>query len=293
MSRPYVVKRNELYCTWEEDISILDKNTVVLAGEGTQIIHYVNGTVEKNYYTTDNNKKKWLVVNTGKMLKNGDEAVVGVNDGKEFTILWGVGGVPYVDKSGLETQVGMNGEYKFKIQQHPKLIRALGSNDVMPKDVKDFTDAKLQETLKTQLAKKLKGKDYNDVVTMQSELSDDIKYAYEQELETLGIKLTSFSLKEIFFPDDYVEAHGQNRDSDPTGIKTYIKNREDAERRQREDEEAAKILASLKASSGAVNPPQDNPAGNGGVNLSHFCPRCGKEVAHDAVFCDRCGSKLQ
>ena len=270
---------NDKYVMWEVDISDIAYNTEVTIEAGCRAIYLVNG-------------KKEAILMPGRRRINAREdrrdknslRLIGVCAEKNFVVRIGVGGVPYKDwEMNIETTVGTHGDCSVCIQDPYELYKRIGKADVTQEDVDEFIRAKISELLKTELALVLQNCDYFTVTTEQSHISSQLIQKFKNELFNVGVDCDNFSLKEIFFPEDYTKARKEKEESDKQ------KKEEKEARREREREQRAEIDAfnSLNLSNpGAFSNNTTNTPKKG------FCPACGNKVPSDAMFCPECGRKL-
>ncbi|MCD8201452.1 MAG: zinc-ribbon domain-containing protein [Clostridia bacterium] len=264
----YIVepKAKEGYCTWEIDLNALARNAAISVSEGCRAVYYINGA-EKRTYTP---RSEQLIVNTRAAAKEGVESVVGVNEKQPFTILWGLGDVPYKDaESGINTKIGMHGEFKFTVKEYGTLMNSLGVRDITPEDVKKHIFAKYKETLSFIVSSEIKGAEsFRDLAALQKRISDRISRNWEDELMKIGLELNTTALSEVKFDDDFLERINggdyEPREKEENPMEKFV----------REHEEKA-TLESFAAEDTQVT-----------------CPVCGKKLAAGAKFCDKCGAPI-
>lgn len=275
-----VVEPKEGLCTWKIDASRLAYDATVIVGPGCQVLYYVNGALsnllDPGRYCINPKKER---------RENNSIALVGVNRGKNFSLVWGVGGIPYRDKeSRAEAEIGMNGEYVIQILQPAKLYAAFGKADIAPAEIASKMRAKLAETLKTQLSKQLGSYSYLNIQSAQSEIAETARNAFREELFALGIDLKSFALKEIYFPDEFKKARLDKKNREDEFDEMIRRQDEEKERRigrLREADAMGEFISKVNASA---------PSGGGASQVK--CPVCGTLCESGAVFCPKCGKKL-
>ena len=268
---------NDKYVMWEADISNVAFNAEVTIEAGCRGIYLVNG-------------KKDAIFMPGRRRINAKEdkrdknvyRLIGVCADKSFVVKIGIGGVPYKDwEMNIETTVGGHGDCTVCIQDPYELYTKMGKANVTQEDVDEYIRAKISELLKTELALVLQNCDYFTITTQQSFIASQLIQKFKTELMQIGVDCDNFSLKEIFFPEEYSKARKAKE------AENEQKEKEDEARRQREREQRAEIDAfnSLNLSNmGNSNSSNSNKTG--------FCPACGKKLPADAAFCPDCGKRL-
>lgn len=268
---------NDKYVMWEVDISNVAYNAEVTIEAGCRAIYLVNG-------------KKEAILMPGRRRINAKEdkrdkntlRLIGVCAEKNFVVRIGVGGVPYKDwEMNIETTVGTHGDCSVCIQDPYELYKRIGKSDVTQEDVDEFIRSKISELLKTELALVLQNCDYFTVTTEQSHISSQLIQKFKTELFNVGVDCDNFSLKEIFFPEEYSKARKAKEENDKK------RKEEKEQRREREREQRAEIDAfnSLNLSNVGGSNTTNNPT-------SGFCPACGSKIPSDAKFCTGCGKKI-
>ena len=273
-----VVKPDEEKFMWGIDTSLLAYDAMLIVEMGCQALYLVNGRLARTF-----DAGRYVINPKKERRENNSISLVGVNRGKSFTLVWGVGEIPFRDRdSKVETEIGMNGEYTIQLLQPANLYTSLGKADVTPEEVAAKTRAKLSETLKTQLSKQLGGYTYLTIQSAQGQISEMIREEFSKQLFELGFSLQSFALKEIFFPDEFKQARAESKGDE------YDERlrRRDEERRQRvaamQEMEAMKEFVSAVNTSGA---PGSAPA-------QIKCPSCGTLSNPGTLFCPKCGKRL-
>lgn len=269
---------NDKYVMWEVDISNVAYDAEVMIEEGCRGIYLVNGHVSGGLLMPG---RKRINAKEDRRDKNAYR-LIGVCAEKNFVVKIGIGGVPYKDwEMDIETTVGGHGDCTISIQQPYDLYTKMGKANVTQDDVDDFIRAKISELLKTELALVLQNCDYFTITTQQSFIASQLVQKFKMELAQVGVTCENFSLKEIFFPEEYSKARKAKE------AEKEQKEKEDEARRQREREQRAEIDAfnSLNLSNmGSSNSSNSNKTG--------FCPACGKKLPADAAFCPDCGKRL-
>ncbi|MCD8205613.1 MAG: zinc-ribbon domain-containing protein [Clostridia bacterium] len=263
----YIVepKAKEGYCTWEVDLEGLARNAVISVSEGCRAVYYINGVEKRNYTARSSDD---LIVNMRATAKMGVESVVGVNEKQPFTILWGLGDVPYKDaESGINTKIGMHGEFKFTVKEYGTLMNSLGIRDITPEDIKKHIFAKYRETLSFIVSSEIKGvESFRDITSLQKRISDRISANWEDELMKIGLELSTIALSEIKFDEDFLERinsgdYESQKNENPM---------EEFVRVHKEKEVIESFVADTKIT----------------------CPVCGKKLEAGAKFCDKCGAPI-
>lgn len=275
-----VVQQDNDKLMWGIDTSLLAYDAKLIVNMGCQVLYIVNGSLS-NVFDAGR-----YIINPKKQRKeNNNIALVGVNRGKTFSLVWGVGEIPYRDKdSKTETEIGMNGEYTLQLLQPATLYTSFGKADILPKDVADKTRSKLAETLKTQLSKQLGNYSYMNIQSAQGQISDMIRDAFGKEMFELGFTLAGFALKEIYFPEEFKIGRLQDIAKGDEYEERLRKRDEEkrARRKQMEETDTMKeFLKSVNASGANAEPAADLK-----------CPVCGMVSKAGTLFCPKCGKKL-
>lgn len=267
-------------CTWKIDTSRLAYDAKLVVGMGCQAMYIVNGSLA-NVFDAGR-----YVINPKRERKEGNSiALIGVNRNKNFTLAWGVGGIPYRDKkSRLETEIGLNGEYTIQLLQPGRLYAAFGKEEIAPKEIALKTRAKLTEMLKSELGKRLSGYSYFDISSTQGEISKMIEEAFKEVLFDFGVSLKSFALKEIYFPDEFkrkIKEWQEKEDDLDAAIRRQDEEKAERIRQRREMEAVEKLIGKAE------------PSGTSDAKAAQVkCPVCGTLCVDGAVFCPKCGKKL-
>lgn len=272
-----VVEPKEGFCTWKIDASRLAYDATLVVGMGCEVLYLVNGALSNLF-----DAGRYRINPRADRRDNNSISLIGVNRGKIFNLIWGVGEIPFRDKEiRAETVIGMNGEYAIQIYKPVKLYTAFGKADITPMEIVVKMRPKLTEMLKSQLAGQLKNYSYLDVQSKQSEISDTVRKTFDKELEEYGIGLKSFALKEIVFPDDFKQARREKQAREDEY--DDMLRREDEEKRHRLDQlREAKAMEEFISK---LSPSEPQAA-------QTKCPVCGAACVSGAVFCPKCGKKL-
>lgn len=112
----------------------LPYNTVVEVSGGVEAVYLRGGAVEG-------------VLREGKSTVNGAGALktlltrskensrlFAVNRSKQFTVLWGTGGIGFTDKGGKQKTAGASGSYQFAVDNSQALLRKFGYPDLLTLD---------------------------------------------------------------------------------------------------------------------------------------------------------------
>lgn len=275
-----VVQPNNEKLMWSIDTSRLAYDAELIVNMGCQVLYIVNGSLSNVF-----DAGKYIINPKKQRRENNIITLVGVNRGKTFSLVWGVGEIPYRDRdSKTETEIGMNGEYTLQLLRPATLYTTFGKTDVLPKDIADKTRSKLAEILKTQLSKKLENYSYINIQSAQGQISDMIRDAFEKEMFQLGFALESFALREIYFPEEFKNKRIQDIAKGDEYDNRLRKAAEEklVRRRQREETDTMKeFLKGVNASAAHSEPSADSK-----------CSVCGMICKAGTLFCPKCGKKL-
>lgn len=275
-----VVQPDDEKLMWGIDTSLLAYDAKLIVNMGCQVLYIVNGSLSNVF-----DAGRYIINSKKQRRENNNIALIGVNRGKTFSLVWGVGEIPFRDKdSKTETEIGMNGEYTLQLLQPATLYTSFGKADILPKDVADKTRSKLAETLKTKLAGQLGNYSYLNIQSAQGQISDMIREAFGKEMFELGFTLVSFALKEIYFPDEFKV--GRLREiAKGDEYEDRLRKRDEEKRARRKQMEEAdtmkEFLKGVNASGAYAEPAADLK-----------CPVCGMVSKAGTLFCPKCGKKL-
>lgn len=275
-----VVQPNNEKLMWSIDTSRLAYDAELIVNMGCQVLYIVNGSLSNVF-----DAGKYIINPKKQRRENNIITLVGVNRGRTFSLVWGVGEIPYRDRdSKTETEIGMNGEYTLQLLQPATLYTTFGKTDVLPKDIADKTRSKLAEILKTQLSKKVENYSYINIQSAQGQISDMIQKSFEKEMFKLGFTLESFALKEIYFPEEFRNKRIQDIEKGDEYDNRLSKAAEEklVRRRQREETDTMKEFLKGVNASAAHSEPSADPK----------CPVCGMICKAGTLFCPKCGKKL-
>lgn len=265
---------NDKYVMWEVDISNVAYDAELVVEAGCRGIYLVNG--KKDVIFMPGRRR----INAKEDKKDGNAyRLIGVCADKNFVVRIGIGGVPYKDwEMNIETTVGGHGDCTVCIQDPYELYTRMGKANITQEDIDDFIRAKISELLKTELALVLQNCDYFTITTQQSFIASQLINKFKTELMQMGVDCENFSLKEIFFPEQYMQERRAKEDQKEE------RKREREEQRRREQEQQAEI--------DAFNSMNFNMVNNSSAGKASYCPGCGTKVPSDAGFCPGCGKKL-
>lgn len=275
-----VVQPNNEKLMWSIDTSRLAYDAELIVNMGCQVLYIVNGSLSNVF-----DAGKYIINPKKQRRENNIITLVGVNRGKTFSLVWGVGEIPYRDRdSKTETEIGMNGEYTLQLLQPATLYTTFGKTDVLPKDIADKTRSKLAEILKTQLSQRVENYSYINIQSAQGQISDMIRDAFEKEMFQLGFALESFALREIYFPEEFKNKRIQDIAKGDEYDNRLRKAAEEklVRRRQREETDTMKEFLKGVNASAAHSEPSADPK----------CPVCGMICKAGTLFCPKCGKKL-
>lgn len=273
-----VVQPNSDMFLWGIDTSLLAYDAKLIVNMGCQVLYIVNGSLSNVF-----DAGRYVINPKKQRRENNSITLVGVNRGKTFSLVWGVGEIPFRDKdSKAETEIGMNGEYTLQLLQAANLYTAFGKADVSPADVAAKTRAKLAETLKSQLSRQLGNYSYLNIQSAQAQISDMIREAFSEEMFALGFTLTGFALKEIFFPEEFKQVRAEAMQKGDE-YDERLRQKEEERRRRRELDSIAEFTKGTDAV-GA------NPRAEASAEVK--CPVCGTLCKSGTLFCPKCGKKL-
>lgn len=277
------VAASDKYVIWNVDVADVEYDTEVCVEPGCAGIYIVNGAMRPKLAAGSvyliNSKKERKDIRSIQLL--------GVMEGKTFTIHCGVGGVPFKDNlRDRTTTVGAHGDCQVNIFNGWMLYTTLGKKDITAEDVDEYVRGKLSELMTTELALVLQHYNYHTVTSEQSHIADELKYKFEEKLEAVGLQLTSFALKKIFFSDEYVNSIKADEEKEKE-MKEAKRERREQERRQNAEIDALKSLAEISMSS-AGSAPQPQPQ----QPQFTVCPKCGSKVDSRTLYCPACGKKL-
>lgn len=275
-----VVQPNNEKLMWSIDTSRLAYDAELIVNMGCQVLYIVNGSLSNEF-----DAGKYIINPKKQRRENNIITLVGVNRGRTFSLVWGVGEIPYRDRdSKTETEIGMNGEYTLQLLQPATLYTTFGKTDVLPEDIADRTRSKLAEILKTQLSKKVENYSYINIQSAQGQISEMIQKSFEKEMFKLGFTLESFALKEIYFPEEFKNKRIQDIAKGDEYDNRLSKAAEEklVRRRQREEMDTMKEFLKGVNASAAHSEPSADPK----------CPVCGMLCKAGTLFCPKCGKKL-
>ena len=275
-----VVQPNNEKLMWSIDTSRLAYDAELIVNMGCQVLYIVNGSLSNAF-----DAGKYIINPKKQRRENNIITLVGVNRGRTFSLVWGVGEIPYRDRdSKTETEIGMNGEYTLQLLQPATLYTTFGKTDVLPQDIADKTRSKLAEILKTQLSKELEKYSYINIQSAQRQISDMILESFKKEMFQLGFGLESFALREIYFPEEFKNKRIQDIAKGDEYDNRLRKAAEEklVRRRQREETDTMKEFLKGVNASAAHSEPSADPK----------CPVCGMLCKAGTLFCPRCGKKL-
>ena len=287
-----VVSFNNKYVIWAEDIDNIVRDTTLNVEAGCIALYIVNGVLK-----SINTPGRWVIKTKEEEKSNSRLQLICVNTDKTFDILCGAGNIPYKDlELNLETVVGAHGECKIRISQPWSLYTSMGHANITAEEIDEYVKLKLREILTTRLAEVLQHFDYDNIMTQQSTIAEDLEKKFSQKLNEIGIEVTSFALAGIKFSDEYLEKRktffeGQN-----------LKKAEKEERRAREREQRAEIdsIVSIANATRSLNVGENhtitqNNTNNSQINDANqpvkYCSRCGTKISASATFCPSCGKK--
>ena len=222
--------------------------------------------------------------------------LIGVNTEKTFDILCGVGGVPFKDMDlNIETTVGAHGECKIRITQPWTLYTSIGHSNITSDEVDEYVRLKMSEIMTTRLSEVLQRYDYDNIMTQQSKIADDLSGLFAVRMNDIGISVDSFALAGIKFSNDYLDKRRDHFD-DENRRKREKEDRRAAERAQRAEIDNVISLANatrdLSSQGNQTVNNYYNNMGQGGNNQVTYCPRCGTKLAPGTAFCPGCGRKI-
>ena len=271
-----VINVNDQYVMWEVDISNSAFNAKLTVDSGCQGIYIVNGNLRQMCTSG-----RWIINDKSEKRDGNSLKLIGVNINKTYVVKIGVGGVPYKDwEMNIETNVGMHGDCTVRMQNPWALYQRMGKANVTEEEVDEFIRNKISELLRTELALVLQSCDYFTVTTEQNHIASELVEKFKPELEKLGITCDNFSLKEIFFPEQYMQERKAKEEE-------KAEKKREREAQMRRDEERQAEIDAFNSMNFNMNTSNNSNSGR-----ASFCPNCGTKVPSDAAFCPSCGKKI-
>jgi len=271
------VALNPQFIMWEVDLANIVRDTSLQVSDGCIALYVVNGMLQ-----SINTPGQW-VINTKEEEKSGAKLrLIAVNSDKLYSILCGVGGVPYKDwELNLETQVGAHGTCRFRIINAWAIYTALGKTNVTVDDIDDYIKPQLIEVIRVQLANVLQKYDFSSVQTQVGKMSKDLSDLMVDRFAPLGIEIENFSLEEIFFNEEYKQKRAAAFE--------YENDMKKAKEMKRERERALRAQAELYTSIKNVVGDGDVEEALEFINRGIICPVCGAKNDIGASVCSKCG----
>ena len=282
------------YVIWSEDLDNIVRDTTLNVSAGCVALYLVNGVLK-----SINTPGRWVIKSKTEEKEKSTLQLICVNTDKTFEVCCGVGNIPFKDyELNYETVVGAHGECKIRISQPWPLYTTFGHTPITADEIDAYVKLKLGEIMTTRLAEVLQHYDYNNVMTQQSVIADDLTKKFAQSLNEIGVEVVNFALAGIMFNDEYQEARKNFFD------KQNQRKAEKEERRNKEREQRAEIdniiaitnatkdlntQAPAQPAAPTFAPPAINVNPNAAVS---YCPRCGTKMTQPSIYCPGCGKKL-
>lgn len=256
----------------EVDVSQAAKVIKLRVEAGCQAAAYSNGQLIGTY---EPKKDAWEIDLKKAKRSNDIVTIVGINIGRQFKILFGIGGIPFKDREAkLDVPVGLHGECNCRLIDGTKIYTDLGVDreKVTVEDVREKIEAGLKTIVTSEFANNLDKYTYHTIFGTLSELSGSVKKQSYEAFNKDGIELIDCFIEGIGFPEDYLEKREKaiKEKSDkiyqpiPAGddelLNTILQNR-DKEQEKKE-------------------------------HVTNKCPHCKKENDPKSKFCKFCGRKL-
>ncbi len=243
-----------------------------------------------------------------------------INKSTSLNVEWGTNSqFQILDPTfNIPLNVGASGSMEFLIKDSRKfLIKVVGTqNDINTEKLIIYFREKISTIVKAYLAKIMSEISYLAINQHLEEISEAIKEKLTIDFEVYGVNLVNFYLSTIFIPKE-----------DTNKVKEVLNKKMEYGTLDYNwaDEQIAEISKKYADNPGMQNDVggmiaqmpialafgemlKDNIVGNiespfsgkshvfnnkiSNINDSKFCPECGKEIEEGAVFCSKCGKKL-
>jgi len=218
-----------------------------------------------------------------------------VNKTVTLVIPWGTPNQLKLMDPFLEYPVslGAHGSFDISISNSRKFVSKVVGNTI------GLTTVGLQEFFADKMIMRVKDILANAMVTSKINfyelgtrlvvISDAIRDSVRKIFDDYGVEITAFSINDIKIPDsDLRELEAIMKKKKLLELKetSFTKERENAQ-------DAAKMFvdASVRIAEAAIEK-ENKTAPQAAPVYGRYCPKCGTQVAPDAMFCNRCGSRV-
>lgn len=218
-----------------------------------------------------------------------------VNKTVTLVIPWGTPNQLKLMDPFLEYPVslGAHGSFDISISNSRKFVSKVVGNTI------GLTTVGLQEFFADKMVMRVKDILANAMVTSKINfyelgtrlvvISDAIRDSVRKIFDDYGVEITAFSINDIKIPDsDLRELEAIMKKKKLLELKetSFSKERENAQ-------DAAKMFvdASVRIAEAAIEK-ENKTAPQAPPVYGRYCPKCGTQVAPDAMFCNHCGSRV-
>ncbi len=218
-----------------------------------------------------------------------------VNKTVTLVIPWGTPNQLKLMDPFLEYPVslGAHGSFDISISNSRKFVSKVVGNTI------GLTTVGLQEFFADKMIMRVKDILANAMVTSKINfyelgtrlvvISDAIRDSVRKIFDDYGVEITAFSINDIKIPDsDLRELEAIMKKKKLLELKetSFSKERENAQ-------DAAKMFvdASVRIAEAAIEK-ENKTAPQAAPVYGRYCPKCGTQVAPDAMFCNHCGSRV-
>jgi hypothetical protein len=233
------------------------RRVTVEVADGCEAMIYVNNVFEQQF------RRGERIIDWGATTKHGEIIkVVGVTCDMEFTLGFGIGGIPYHDEEvDRDPLIGVCIECKCRLDNGKVLMDKLATNNIDATLLNERLRTQIQSLLCPEFAKVLRGKTYNaafgrSVFSCTQELADSMRTEVSKKLNEYGIRLVDCSARQPVFPQDYDEQRNIAKMTPVEPVATVT----------------------------TITPEQPKN--------TKVCPHCNRENTFDAIYCYVCGNKL-
>lgn len=279
-----IKKNNEGIVCWKVDTQDITYNTEFDIDKGITLLITYQG---KNYVPMKNAHTLGSVINPGKNKKVFNQEIecdiIALDETAEYSALWGVGIANVMDKfTGIMQNIQANGSYYFRIRSIEDFVKTMNidaKQALNQEDIKLMFRNKVHEIIKSNIAQLLNSRSVVDVQGKLSDVSDITKQMLDSRMKEYGITITSFVIAHLGFSQDEEEVIQKIKEAQL-------------------DTALAKISNQVVRDDLTIKADYENSVGklteqNNADNIRVICKKCNSQNKADAVYCNKCGEKLQ
>ncbi|MCI9032320.1 MAG: hypothetical protein HFK09_07405 [Clostridia bacterium] len=170
-------------------------NTIVDVPTGMEAVHIKGGTVCS--VVREGSGKINLAQGLKGLAKCRElQQIYVVNRCKQFEVLWGTGGIPFMSKDGKKGVAGANGSYTFVVDNSSALLRKFGYEEVITAtDVKIMLKPVVVSAVRQAVLSAIDG-GYN-IGARTDGIRGEIQEKLEKEFDGFGLFLDAVRIEEI------------------------------------------------------------------------------------------------